>query len=205
MTPRIIVDATDEPLTYEDIIAHARRPPEQEREVIEGFITAARASCESYQNVTISPKTLEIALDEWPFTITAWPTTNTWACVELPLGPVQSIVSVVYVDSDGAEQTLDDSVYVLDNRRRTALLRLAYGASWPSVRSQFEAIKIQYVAGYRWTDSPPELVPATTLQAMRLLVADMIDYRNATDENNLAVIPLGLKYMLDPERRELGV
>jgi uncharacterized phiE125 gp8 family phage protein len=209
MTPLIITDATVEPLTYEDMVNHSVLPFDQWRDLVEDYISVARASCEDHLNSTISPKLLEIATEsfascDW----INWASLSEWSTVSglpLPLGPVQSIVSVKYIDPDGVEQTLANTVYVLDRYRRTALLRLAYGESWPSVRSQFDAVKVQYLAGYAFNDSPPVAVPARILQAMRLLVDHMIANRSAVDVDNLVELPLGVKYHLDPLRLELGV
>jgi uncharacterized phiE125 gp8 family phage protein len=125
--------------------------------------------------------------------------------VTLPLGPVQSVLSVKYIDPEGVEQTLADTVYVLDLYRRTPVLRLAYGALWPATRYQPDAIKVRYRAGYAFTDSPPQLVPEPILDAMRLLVGHSIESREAVDDNRLAELPLGVKYKLDPYRLEMGV
>lgn len=196
-TPRVIVDATVEPLLFTDIVAQGRRPANREQALAAGYIKAARQSCEDYLNSTISPKTLEIALPSF---------VTSEGFIELPLGPVRSIVSVTYTDADGAAQTFSGASYALDQYRQTAALRLAYNVSWPSTRAQFDAVKVRYVAGYGLDNSPPApAVPQTILQAMLLTVDHFMEHRTAVDGNTLAELPLGVKHLLDPYRRQMGV
>lgn len=197
MTPIVITDATAEPLVVSDIVAHSVLNSNDDWELIEAYIRAARASVENYINATVSPKTLEIALPSFAACAGA---------ISLPLGPVQSVVSVTYTDADGAQQTLDTADYVLDRYCRPQALRLAYGASWPSTRAQFDAVKIRYVAGYDFNDSPSFMaIPPEVLQAMRLQVGHMLENREAVATDTLAELPLGIKYLLDPCRMEMGV
>lgn len=226
MTPIIIEDATVEPLTFEDIVEHSALPYDQHQQLVESYIRSARMSCENDTDSTISPKTLEIAFERFPCVgyrgdyyqsdlggyyqpdyRSQWMSVyrNRSQTIELPLGPVSAVLSIKYIDPDGTELTLDPSTYALDGYRRTAVIRLAYGASWPSTRSQFDGTKVRYRAGYAIDNSPPALVPEPILHAMRLLVDHMIENRSAVDVNTLMELPLGVKHKLDPYRREMGV
>lgn len=195
LTPRIIVDAMAEPISFDDIVEHSRIPYDQQQPLVEKYIRAARMACENDIDGSISPRTLEIVLDRFP------------SCrfVGLPQGPVDLIVSVKYIDTDGLEQTYADTNYVLDRYGRAQALRLAYGASWPTARCQFDAVRIRYTVGYAFNDSPPTAVPEPILQAIRLQVDHMYENRSAVDASNLAELPLGVKRLLDPYRQNLGV
>lgn len=79
--------------------------------------------------------------------------------IVLPCGPVTSIVSVLYDDPDGVEQTLAPSAYVADPR---GLLR-AGDDPWPSARLAHASVRIRYTAGYAIT--PPAIKAALMLMA----------------------------------------
>jgi len=68
--------------------------------------------------------------------------------LELRWPPVQSITSVVYVDSNGDSQTLSTDVYELGHHLGIGVCRLKHSQSWPSVRDQDDAVTVTYVAGY---------------------------------------------------------
>lgn len=194
MTPRIIVDAVVEPVTTQDVIDQGRRPAGQELTLITRYIKAARVACENYLNLTISPKTLEVVL----------PSFAGFDGV-IPLGPVQSIVSLKYIDTNGVEQTFSSASYSLDQYSQPNMLRLGYGLTWPSLRTQYDAVKLRYIAGYAFNESPPKPVPPTVVQAMLLTVDHFMENRTAVDIDTLRPLPLGVKYLLDPHRQQIGV
>ncbi len=69
------------------------------------------------------------------------------------MSPIQSITSVEYVDTDGATQTLASSGYQFDAKGR---LSPSYGNSWPSTRSQYDAVTVTYIAGETHAGNVPE-------------------------------------------------
>jgi len=66
----------------------------------------------------------------------------------MPLPPLQTVESVVYVDENGDTQTLDPSQYVVDNSEEPARIVPAFGACWPRVQPQPGAVKVAFTAGY---------------------------------------------------------
>lgn len=103
--------------------------------------------------------------------------------IAFPVAPVQSITSITYLDSNGVEQTLPTSVYALDKTGNGKhYLRLKYGQSWPSVLSQFDAVKITFVAGY----GDAADVPAAVKQWMLLAIA--LWYKNKESATEGSVV-----------------
>lgn len=87
--------------------------------------------------------------------------------VRLRFPPLRSVESVKYIDSDGAEQTLDDATYeVLTVSERAALV---YGGQWPDVRVGTEAVRIRYVAGYDHDDPQLDAAKSAVALAVRNL------------------------------------
>jgi uncharacterized phiE125 gp8 family phage protein len=81
--------------------------------------------------------------------------------IRLPLGPVQSVASVVYMDVDGVEQTLDAQEYRFICINGIDYLVSKHGYSWPTTQSERGAVKITYVAGFHATAAPKPIKQLT--------------------------------------------
>lgn len=120
-----------------------------------------------------------------------------WDCFrakhELP--SALTIVSVKYIDPDGAEQTLGAPNYALDAYPFVPVLKAAYGVSWPSTRAEENAVRVQFTAGYgpRSTD-----VPAPIKEAMILFVGHLMNHQKQSESGILiSRIPYAVRDMLD--------
>lgn len=110
----------------------------------------------------------------------------------LPFGPVGEIVSVVYLDAAGDEQTAVTTAYTLTGDD----LRLAYGQAWPAVRGDAECVRIRYTAG--WATAA---VPAPIKSAVLLLVGHWYQNRSAAKVGEAIVeTPMGVDALLAPYR-----
>lgn len=90
--------------------------------------------------------------------------------------PVTSISSITYLDNDGARQTLSSDVYELG--KGLSGVRLNYDQSWPSYRSDEQAIEITFVAGYEDAAS----VPAQIVSAILVHVGWAYETRRAQEK-----------------------
>jgi uncharacterized phiE125 gp8 family phage protein len=113
--------------------------------------------------------------------------------IKLPHPPVVSITSVKYIDTDGTEQTLSASDYVLDDYPLVPFIREAYGTTWPTTRDEPNAVRVRYVAGYGNASD----VPATIREAIMLLVGHWTNFQNQA-ENGVIMsrIPLAIHDIL---------
>ena len=86
-------------------------------------------------------------------------------------GPITVDLSAVkYLDSAGVEQTLDPSVYVLDNTVEPAVVHRAYGESWPSTYPHPNAVTIRVVTGYGDnSEDVPKAIESAMLLHLQLL------------------------------------
>lgn len=101
---------------------------------IDGLILAAQAELDGpagWVGISVAEQTVELRLDRFCDTM------------RLPYGPVTGVGGVVYLDEDGAEQTLDGSFYEV----LTDSVVLVEGESWPSTLLQDEAVRITYDVG----------------------------------------------------------
>lgn len=86
-------------------------------------------------------------------------------------------ISVVYLDTAGATQTLAAGAYVVqglgnDNMCGRLWLNVNGGYSWPNTLDRFDAVKVTYTVG--WTQLK---LPRPIVQAMLLLISQMYEYR----------------------------
>lgn len=96
--------------------------------------------------------------------------------LELSRGTLADDAPIVkYLDTAGVEQTLSASVYTVDDASDPGRVRLAPDQEWPSTLARWDAVRVEYVAGYNEDE-----VPAPIQQAILLLVAQM--YENRTPE-----------------------
>jgi uncharacterized phiE125 gp8 family phage protein len=139
---------------------------------ISGLITVARQYGEHYTGRSFIERELEA----------------TYKCFqnefELPAPPLVYVKHGKYIDTDGALQTLDPSVYQVDTYAESGKVKLAYNQTWPSIRaSDYNAVQWRYVAGYAQAGSPTEAValqaavPASIKQWMKMRVMQWFQFR----------------------------
>lgn len=126
------------------------------------LIKSARQVCENLSRRAFITQTLELVLNAFP--------SNE---IDLPRPRLQSVTSIKYLDSDGVEQTLSASGYVVDTDSEPGRVYLAYGESWPTTRDIQNAVRIRYVAGY----GAASAVPESLKQFMLTLIAQAYEYR----------------------------
>lgn len=112
--------------------------------------------------------------------------------LRFPVGPVQSITSIQYVDSAGDTQTYSSGNYALDNGRRPPVIRLGYNQTWPTPRGGPNDITVTFVTGYSGTaDSPLNRynIPDALKAAIKLMVADLYENREAQSASAFSFKP----------------
>jgi uncharacterized phiE125 gp8 family phage protein len=124
-----------------------------------------------------------IMLQGWLLTLDGFPP----GAILLRNIPVASVVSVKYIDPDGAEITLGTQRYQLNaaDDFAPAELQPAYGERWPATRSQSGAVRIEYTAGYSTLAAVPHSVRSWIL----LQVGAM--YANREAESGVQTFALG--------------
>ena len=139
---QISVDATDQYISTANAKAHLKVDISDDDTLIDTLVVATRTYIEEYTGRTLVPKTLKLYLDRFPYD---------GQSILLPDGPTVSISSVQYVDGDGTTQTWSSSNYSIDAVSIPARLSPAYNVSYPSTRTQNNAVIITYIAGYTVT------------------------------------------------------
>lgn len=146
------------------------------------------------------------------------------SCLQLPLFPVVSIVSVKYVDTNSMQQTVDPGSYSLRVGDLGSYIRFATNYAFPPLNTEGPAVSIEYIAGYLDTpavdaieadpeaDPPVEAaaaiprlstVPDALKHAILMLVSHWFQNRDAVvvDQAQPAELPFAVAALIAPFRR----
>lgn len=183
MCPRALITApTAEPFDLDAAKSHLRVTDDGEDTLITSLITAAREHAEAFTERAFVEQTWETYYDSFP------------ACIELPLPNLISVESIKYLDTNGDEQTVTASDYVVDDKRKPGRIFLAQNASWPSTYDQVNAVTVQFKAGYGDDTAVPETIKA----AIKLILGHLFEHREDVAEFSMEQIPMGAKSLLSP-------
>lgn len=141
-----------EPVTLDEAKLHLRVDTEDDDELIEALIVAARERAEDFTGCA--------------FILQSWDLKRDYAFpdgFELKKPPLSSVTSITYVDSDGDSTTLATSQYTVDapSGRHAAKGRIvpAYQVTWPATREVINAVTVRFEAGYGDTaEDVPEAI-----------------------------------------------
>ncbi len=190
-----LIEAPDEIITLEEAAEFMRAEfSDSEENLIMSLITASRISCEEYLFRRIGEQTVELRANGFPLDN---------APIVLP-APLISVESVKYLDSNGDEQTLDESSYLVSD---SAPCLITPVASWPETSKSGDSLRVEFTAGYSDPGSSPlasEALPATVRVAMLMQIADMYENREAQSEKGL-IANQTLANLLAPYRLEIGI
>jgi uncharacterized phiE125 gp8 family phage protein len=136
---------------------------EMDDQIFDNLITGARIQVENWLERSLITQTWTLYMDGF----------NTWE-YELQRPPVQSVTSINYIDTNGDQQLIDPSIYVVDNSTEPTRIRPQYNMVWPVWRTQIpNPIWTVFVAGY---GNSAASVPLGIQQAILELVT--FRYRN---------------------------
>lgn len=113
----------------------------------------------------------------------------------LGIAPVTSIVSVVYEDADGADQTVAADQYELINGGSAPELRFIDDFAFPIVGDDRPILTVTFVSGYGDDEDAPAPIKAGIL----LMVGDMYQQREAKLESGM-IENSTVRRLLDPYR-----
>lgn len=200
----VVVDPGFEPVSLDEAKSHCRITNTVEDGLIAGYILAARQMIEASTRRVLVQQTFDFTIDwRWPFrsrTVDGYCFAN--QRIELPVSPVLSssdVVSVTYVDWNGAVQTLDPAQYQIALSGPVPVIDPVYGIYWPTTRWQAEAITVRFKAGY---GTSPGDTPEPLRQAMLLLIGHWYAVRETVNVGNItSELPWTTEALLSPFRQ----
>lgn len=212
MRNRVITQPAVEPITLAEMKTHLRVSTTDQDDLITSLIIAAREYVEAYCGRSLVTQTREQLQDAFidgvtpivQYEMMGWSMTP----IRVYYGPIQSVSSIKYIDSNGDQQTVDATFYELDIYSEPARIVPAYLRYWPVARYKQDAISITYIAGYPGTGSPLDLaggIPRMLKAAIKLLVAQWYEFREATVEfrGGDVPIPFGIEALLMPFKNNI--
>lgn len=134
--PVLIVAPTTKLISLQDARTYLRIDEGSLDTELEGYIASATSMIESMTSTRLALQTVEILADRFA------------DLARLPIGPVQSVVSIQYQDVRGEAAELDDDVFELFGAHLERGIRLKVGQSWPAARAVTGAIAVRLVVGY---------------------------------------------------------
>lgn len=171
-----------EPVTLSEAKHHCRIDGSDEDVAIDQAIVTAREYAESETHRQLITATHKLWLDAFP------------SGIIVPRSPLQSVTSITYIDPDGETQTLAADQYQVTQGAEPGRIVPAHGCSWPSSRSQPEAVQVTFVAGYG--DAAAD-VPASIRRAIMLLVAHLNEFHEPVAPGvSLSDVPMSVKALL---------
>lgn len=164
MILNLVSAPTKEPLELQVVKDHLRVEHSLDDDYINTLIKTAREYVEKVTWRGIIDQTWQLILNGFP----------SEDYIKLPKGPLRSVTSVQYLDTDNVLQTFSADNYELDQQSPCGRLILKYQKTWPLTLSRWNAVRVQYVVGFGADGSA---VPAPLKQAMLLLIAQMYEHR----------------------------
>ncbi len=198
MALKLITPPASDPITLAEAKAHLRVDHSDDDVMIGAMITAATRHAEAFTGRAFIDQTWELVLDAFP--------SNE---IELKKPPLIELVSVVYDDGDGVEQTLDASSYTVDAVSEPGwVLPVGGSGYWPTtVFDGVNAVRVRFRAGYLDTGVSPavENVPADIKHAILLELGSFYAQRETlVIGQSVANLP-AWEWLLRPHRVERGM
>lgn len=157
-------EPTEEPVRLSDARAHVRLDEgDPDEAYFETLLTVARQSVENRTGRALMTQTIDVTFDNWPGS----------RLLMIPRPPLASVVHVKYIDTAGVEQTLDASRYTVRTADVPGVIQLDYDDTWPTIRPEAGAIRVQAVVGW----ASRAAVPQALRHAVTLLAATLYEHR----------------------------
>ncbi len=214
MSLSLVTPPTEEPISVDELRTHLRLEgaDDSENSLLSGLIEAARLRVETETRRQVVTATYDMFLDEFP----QRKASDDWGvdsalppqdrefgrklsldAIEFPLPPLQSVVSVQYLDGNEDLQTVSSSVYRVDAVSEPGRVIPAPDSFWPVGTSRVpNAVQIRFIAGY----GDASEVPASVKVAIKELCGHWYENREAVSAVRLMEIPLGISAILAPNR-----
>lgn len=189
MAIKIVTPPANEPISLVEAKLHLRVDSDNtaDDDLINFLITAAREYAENFTGRCLFTTEIDAFYDAFPPSEFQLGPVNyqlanvlypSGGCIWLPRSPVQTIEFVKYYDSNNTLQTLDPSLYLLDNVSEPSRLVPTYAQKfWQFTLPIPNAVQVRLKVGY--DDSNSALVPASIRQAIKMMIAAWYEFREA--------------------------
>ena len=161
MPLQLVTPPAEEPVSLAEAKQHLRVDGGDDDLLIGSLIIAARQAAETKTGRQLITARWKLVLDAFPGPSLMQSATG--ASFSLPghaillaKCPVQSVVSIEYMDMNGATQVMPADDYVLDVACEPARITPVFGKTWPPTLPQMGAVSVTFDAGYGAASAVPE-------------------------------------------------
>lgn len=158
MPLQLITPPAEEPVSLAEAKLHLRVDVTDDDALIAALISAARQAAETITGRQFVTARWKLVLDAFPESRTG---TGNESCL-LPGNailihkcPVQSVLSVQYLDMAGTLQTVSALDYMIDTACEPARVTPVFGKAWPPSLPQIGAVTVTFDSGYGAASSVP--------------------------------------------------
>lgn len=175
---RVITAPACEPVSRAEAETWSRVAADEDAALVNMLIQAARERAEEITGRAFVRRELEVVYDAFP---------EAAAPIELPGAPLISVQYIRYIDTAGAEQTLEGSPesWILDVVTQPGRIQPLIGSDWPATQAgRIGAVKIGFTCGYSFTGSPSDdaqraAIPAAARNWMFARIASFYENRES--------------------------
>ena len=173
-----------EPVTLDEVKDQLRGASTAvEDALLQSYIIGAREAIEELLSRALMSQTFELNLSRFPGWELPLPRTGSLGLVDL----LTAVTSVTYLDVNGAQQTRDPLLYIVDpHHQPVARLVPVYGLYWPPTRPIPNAATVTYVTGVATRGDVPQMIR----QAILMLTLSLYESREADATTALERLPI---------------
>lgn len=189
----VVAENAARPVTLEELKKHVKADDfADDDEQLGIFLDAAIDFVADRTSLTLRRSSWRVDRCDW------------WAgCLQILLTPVRD-VAIKYLDTDGAEHTVDPALYRWERTKLgQAEIRFLDAFTSPAVKDDtFNAVQIELEAGFdqnpnlTGSDDPELDFPPRARQAVLMLAASWYRNREAVAEGELKVVPLAAEALM---------
>jgi uncharacterized phiE125 gp8 family phage protein len=203
MPLQLLIPPAEEPVSLEQAKLHLRVDFSDDDVLISALISAARQAAE-----TITGRQLVTA--RWKYVLDAFPGPSLMGvpagrpftlpghAILIPKAPVQSIVSIDYLDMGSVLRTMPAANYAADLACEPARITPVFGQIWPITLPQIAAVSVTFDAGYGNASAVPEGIKRWMLIRMGSLYQNREEVA-AMSRGKIEPLPF-IDGLLDPYR-----
>lgn len=198
MTSVLVTGPATEPIELEEAKKHLNVDFDDDDELIDAMLKAARQSAEQFTGRALIDQTWDVFLDEFPGV--------EFLDIKIAPAPVIEVLSVGY--GTNYETVIDPAIYIVDKAKAPGRLGLTVGGSWPTVTKAANAIRVRFRAGYVDSETSPVTgeVPYDIRAAILLTLGALYANReNIVIGQTPSLLPWGAEQLLRPHRIHTGM
>jgi uncharacterized phiE125 gp8 family phage protein len=161
MPLQLVTPPAEEPVSLIEAKLHLRVDFDEDDTLIASLIAAARQAAETLTGRQFITARWRQVLDCFPGpSLIGVPAGRAFSlpghAILLPKAPVQSVVSIDYLDMGAMSQTMLPANYTVDTACEPARITPIFGQIWPITLPQIGAVSVTFDAGYGTAAQVPE-------------------------------------------------